>query len=112
MPRFRSNRAIIVLAAFTALSFMPDPAHADAIDGDWCSDHGRRISIAGPSATTPKGVKLQGNYTRHTFSFTMPDAENDAGAAVEMVLQGETQVRVLIGPNAPEIWKRCPPGIS
>lgn len=87
-------------------------ARADAIDGDWCADNGRRIAIAGPSGTTPKGLRVQGQYTRHTFAFTMPEAETDAGAPVDMVLQGETRVRITIGLAAPQIWRRCQPGIS
>lgn len=87
-------------------------AHADAIDGNWCSESGRRITIEGPSVTTPAGVQMQGAYGRHSFAFTMPAAESDAGAAVAMQLQGETRVQVIIGTAAPQIWRRCPPGIS
>ena len=96
---------IALLAGLTA-------AHADAIDGAWCSDGGRRIAIEGPAVTTPKGVRMQGAYTRHTFAFTMPGEEVDAGAPVEMVLQGEHRVRVKIGAGEVQVWMRCPPGIS
>lgn len=87
-------------------------ARADSIDGDWCSEKGRRISIDGPAYSLSGAAKAQGHYTRHAFAFLMPSGEPDAGAAVDMVLQGETRVRVKIGETEPQIWRRCPPGIS
>lgn len=88
------------------------PAFADAIDGAWCSDKGQRYAIEGPSVTTTRGSKLTGAYTRHTFAFTLPAGEENAGAPVDMVLQGEMRVRVRIGSGEPQMWHRCPPGIS
>lgn len=111
MVRFDIATGRLALAAATLLAGS-GLARADAIDGDWCSENGRRIAIAGPSVTTPKGVRMQGAYTRHAFAFTMPEAEADAGSPVDMVLQGETRVRVTIGATAPQIWRRCQPGIS
>lgn len=102
---------VAALAGLALLAGMTT-AHADAIDGAWCSDGGRRIAIEGPSVTTPKGVRMQGAYTRHTFAFTMPGEEVDAGAPVDMVLQGEHRVRVKIGAGDVQVWTRCPPGIS
>jgi len=99
--------AIAALTLFASL-----PAQADAIDGAWCSENGRRFAIEGSSVTTTRGMRLSGNYTRHTFNFTLPSEEPDAGAAVDMVLQGETQVRVTIGAAGAQTWRRCPPGIS
>lgn len=87
-------------------------ARADAIDGAWCSENGQRLAIDGPSVTTTRGLKLSGDYTRHSFSFILPQNEQDAGSPVEMVLQGETRVRVTIGKSAAQIWHRCPPGTS
>lgn len=98
-------------AAAVTIGDMP-AAHADAIDGAWCSETGRRFAIEGPSVTTTKGLRLSGNYTRHTFNFTLPPEEADAGSPVDMVLQGETQVRVTIGSASAQIWRRCPPGTS
>jgi hypothetical protein len=88
------------------------PAWADAIDGAWCSDKGQRYAIEGSSITTTRGAKLTGAYTRHTFAFTLPASEENAGATVDMVLQGEMRVRVRIGGGEPQMWHRCPPGIS
>lgn len=110
MPHFVGLR-MPVLAGAALLAGLA-PAQADAIDGAWCSDNGRRIAIEGSSVTTPKGVRMQGAYTRHTFAFTMPGEEVDAGASVDMVLQGEYRVRVRIGAGEVQVWQRCPPGIS
>ena len=87
-------------------------ARADAIDGTWCSESGQRLAIDGPSVTTTRGLKLSGDYTRHSFRFTLPQNEQDAGTPVDMVLQGEAQVRVTIGTSAAQTWRRCPPGTS
>lgn len=87
-------------------------AHADSIDGHWCSDAGKRIIIEGPAVTTPAGVRMQGNYSRHGFAFTMPANEADGGAAIDMVLQGEQRVSVRIGVAAPQLWRRCAAGVS
>ncbi len=107
------HRVCLVLAAAAAVTVgAMNPALADAIDGAWCSGHGLRFAIEGPSVTTTKGLTVSGAYTRHRFSFTMPAGEADAGAPVDMVLQDETQVRVTIGSASPQIWRRCPPGIS
>lgn len=106
-------RTCLVPALVIGLSlFGSGVALADAIDGNWCSEAGRRITIEGPSVTTPAGVQMRGDYTRHSFGFIMPAPESDAGAVVAMQLQGETRVQVVIGTGAPQVWRRCPPGIS
>lgn len=88
------------------------PARADAIDGNWCSESGHRIAIEGPTGTWGKGIRIEGQYTRHSYAFTIPPAEADAGSAVDMVLQGETRVSVKIGSRDAQIWRRCPANIS
>lgn len=98
--------------AFATMLAATGAARADSIDGDWCSEKGRRISIDGPAYSLSGAAKAQGDYTRHAFAFRMPTGEPDAGAVVDMVLQGETRVRVRIGESEPQIWRRCPPGIS
>ncbi|SFI05628.1 hypothetical protein SAMN05216304_101635 [Bosea sp. OK403] len=104
---------LVFAGAVAALTFCTmSPAYADAIDGAWCSENGRRFTIEGSAVTTTKGLRLSGNYTRHTFNFTLPPEEADAGSPVDMVLQGETQVRVTIGSAAAQTWRRCTPGIS
>ena len=87
---------------------LASPALADAIDGHWCSAEGRHIQIKGPDITTPAGVKMTGDYTRHTFAFVAPAAEPEAGKLVNMRLMGETRVSVQVdGGAAPAVWKRC-----
>jgi hypothetical protein len=90
------------------------PAFADAIDGDWCSDDGRHMTITGPSIVTPGGSRLQGAYTRHSFVYTVPANEPDAGQEVTMRLLSEMAVQVRAGPaDRPSlIWHRCQPTTS
>ncbi|WNJ93507.1 hypothetical protein [Bosea sp. 685] len=74
---------LALAGAVEALTFCAmSPAHADAIDGAWCSENGRRFTIEGPAVTTTKGLRLSGNYTRHTFNVTLPPEEADAGSPV------------------------------
>lgn len=84
------------------------PALADAIDGEWCSDDGRHLSIAGPAIVTPGGTRMQGAYTRHSFLYTAPQSEPDGGQEVSMRLLSETVVQIRFGPERPvQTWHRC-----
>jgi hypothetical protein len=97
-------------ALATALALLPTVALADRIDGEWCSaDGARHVRIEGPALTTPGGQNITGNYDRHAFSFTVPEGESDAGAAVNMRLLSETAVQVWFGDEAPQTWNRCKP---
>jgi hypothetical protein len=103
------RRAIPALAIFT---FAP-AALADAIDGNWCHQDGRRFSIRGPEIVTPKGAHLQGNYSRHYFSYVAPASEPSGGETISMTLVNEFTVHLQAGSAAPvEEWKRCSPDIS
>ena len=91
-------------------------ARADAIDGNWCQPDGRHMEIRGPSIVTVGGNGIQGNYTRHAFSYVIPAAEPGAGQTVQMVLLNEDTVQLMwpdaaVRPprNAQEIWRRCRP---
>jgi hypothetical protein len=90
------------------------PALADAIDGEWCSDDGRHLSIQGPSIVTPGGKHMEGAYTRHSFEYTIPPLEPDAGRQTTMRLLSETSVEVRVGApeSAPVVWRRCPGTVS
>ncbi len=90
------------------------PALADAIDGEWCSDDGRRISIQGRSIVTPGGRRIDGAYTRHSFEYTVPPLEPDAGQQTTMRLLSETRMEVRVGTpeSMPVLWRRCPGSIS
>ena len=95
---------VVVIAAGLSAS-----AKADAIDGNWCSAEGLHILIKGKQVTTPSGIKMEGDYGRHDFSFIIPAAEPDAGSKMMMRLSGETRVYVSIAGKAaePQLWKRC-----
>lgn len=104
-------RRLAIAAAVTCL-FLAGEARADAIDGLWCAQDGRRIVIEGPAVTTPAGARLTGRYGRHDFAYVVPAGEPLAGATVTMLLRGETRVLVTFGSGATEEWNRCRPGIS
>ena len=89
-------------------------ARADAIDGDWCNAAGKRMSIRGPAIVTPGGAKMQGDYTRHFFSYVIPPGEAGAGKKMAITLLGEYLAHARAGgDDAPVIeWRRCQPGIS
>ena len=102
------------LAALGLAILLPVPALADSIDGRWCSDDGRQMTIAGPQIVTPGGARLAGNYDRHAFSYAAPAAEPGAGSTISMVLVNEDTVRVQAEKPAPrtETWRRCGPPTS
>jgi hypothetical protein len=88
-------------------------ACADVIDGSWCHEKGSRMTIDGPIIITPTGTRTEGNYSRHFFSYVVPDGDPGAGALVKMRLLNEETVQVQAGPEAPwVIWHRCQPTIS
>jgi hypothetical protein len=87
-------------------------AHADSIDGNWCHDLGKRMTISGSTIVTPAGSRTIGNYGRHDFSYVVPVGDPGAGTKIEMVLMGELRVQVKEGNAPPVIWNRCGPSIS
>lgn len=110
-----NNRLKIAIAAL-GFALLAGPAFADAIDGDWChAPSGRRFSIRGPDIVTPGGAHLQGNYSRHAFSYAVPAPEPGAGQTVFMTLLNENTVHLRLGEALaanPETWIRCSPTIS
>ena len=104
------GRVLLTGCALTLGAIMlPSAARADSIDGDWCSPEGRHLTIRGQSIKTPGGASISGTYTRHAFSYVVPEAEPGGGGTVYMSLMNETTVQVRDGtPVAmPTIWKRC-----
>ena len=101
----------LALAALlgSGLILSAGPAQADAIDGHWCAEDGRHLSISGPAITTPGGKKLTGTYRRHYFSYVIPDPEPHAGAPTAMTLINDDVVhlKVMIDAAKTEIWRRC-----
>ena len=89
-------------------------ARADVIDGNWCHADGRRLSIHGPQIVTPRGARLQGDYTRHSFVYVVPTGEPGSGETVSMILLSEYLMHARQGGDgAPvQVWNRCPPDIT
>ncbi len=108
----RSGLAGLAAVAAAGLLLFTAPARADVIDGDWCAADGRTFSIRGPSITTPAGNATEGNYSRHHFSYVVPDGEESAGETIAMILLNENTVNVQEGDKAAEIWLRCKPAVS
>jgi hypothetical protein len=98
------------LIAAGALCLMPEPARADAIDGQWCLGSSQ-FAIDGPSILTPGGNRIQGNYSRHGFFYVVPANEPGAGGEIDMVLLNEETVHLTRKgqTSGPEIWRRCKP---
>jgi hypothetical protein len=96
------------------LAMLAAPAFADAIDGNWCHSDGRHFTIRGPEIVTPGGKRMDGNYSRHAFSYAAPVPEPDAGQTIFMTLANENTVYLRHGEAAaaPEMWVRCSPSIS
>ena len=105
-----------IIAAAFGLTLFAAPAFADAIDGDWCyKPDGRRFSIRGPDIVTPGGARIQGDYSRHAFSYAVPASEPGAGKTVFMTLLDENTVHLRLGEAFaanPETWIRCSPSVS
>jgi hypothetical protein len=103
------------LIAGLGLTVLATPVLADAIDGNWCHSDGRRFSIRGPEIVTPGGKRMEGNYSRHAFSYQAPAPEANAGQTIDMTLANENTVFLRYGASAagaPETWQRCSASIS
>ena len=100
--------ACFLLAGFSTAAL------ADAIDGDWCHSNGKRMSIHGPEIVTPGGKQTRGDYSRHFFSYVIPQGEAGAGETVAITLLGEYLAHARQGAaDAPvQEWRRCQPGVS
>jgi hypothetical protein len=102
-----------VLAGACAALLLASPARADAIDGDWCREDGKRMSIQGPDIVTPGGKAMRGYYSRIFFSYVVPPGEADAGATMAITLLSEYLAHARAGAGAPvQVWRRCQPGVS
>lgn len=103
----------LTMALALALSAVATAALADAIDGNWCHNDGRRFSIRGPEIVTPGGKQMAGQYSRHFFNYTVPVPEPGAGQVIEMTLLNENTVNLRLGDaGTPETWVRCSPSVS
>jgi len=86
------HRCLAVLTASASFAMLLTSVHislADAIDGDWCKADGKRMKIRGPEIVTPGGNQTRGDYTRHSFSYVVPEGEAGAGENVSIILLSE-----------------------
>jgi len=97
-----------ILAAALVFVGVGSAALADAIDGDWCDQSGKALSIRGPKIVTPGGKEMTGRYDRHGFDYVVPAGEPGAGGTIVMRLINDQTVH-LLPPGAADhqIWKRC-----
>lgn len=104
-----SKQALGALFGATALlAAAATPARADAIDGDWCSEDGRRLTINGPDIVTPAGQQLKGDYDRHHFSYVEPGSSG----MISMALISEIRMRLKPPAGDEQLWRRCGKPVS
>jgi len=83
-------------------------AYADRIDGTWCSpDNRRSVAIDGEKGITPAGNRVTGHYTRHGFTYVIPEGEAGAGGMIAMRQLSEEQAEVSEPDNQFDTWHRC-----
>ncbi len=84
-------------------------ARADAIDGDWCSLDGQRMSIRGDDITIPSGKRILGRYSRHAFDYVIPSGDSGAGETVNIILHSEYLAFSRQGTSGDRQteWRRC-----
>lgn len=97
----------MLLIAGAGLVFLSSPAHADAIDGEWCNARGQKLSIDGPSLITPYGTRMEGDYDRHGFRYVAPANDPDAGHKIIMSLFSDDDMQLVRNNGTPESWRRC-----
>ena len=111
-----TSRPVLSLGALllgAGIAWLPGTARADAIDGNWCSEAGLRLTIQGRSLLSPGGARMEGEYDRHHFSYTAPAGEPGGGGRVDLQLLGENLVRVQAAAGSIEpMWRRCGPPVS
>lgn len=104
----KTRRILRVPLTAAAVLLFATPVFADAIDGDWCApSDGRHIRISGPGITTPTGQVTTGDYSRHAFSYIVPEGDPGAGGTVNMRLLNDEDLSVSEAGDPPVIWHRC-----
>ena len=110
----RKFRLISAVCSVAALFLVTSPARADAIDGHWCFGAAKRLEIAGATIVTPGGNRIEGDYGRHDFGYTVPAGEAGAGARVDMDLMGDDDMRFWPAGRSTDpaqggaqTWTRC-----
>jgi hypothetical protein len=106
--------AVRYLPLIFVLIGVSGPAHADAIDGNWCHPAGGNLEIHGSDIITPGGAQISGDYTRHTFRYVAPTGERAEGHTINMAsIDDETMHLIVEEPGATiEVWRRCAVNVS
>lgn len=116
----RRGGLVLAAGAVAAACLAPRLAWADVIDGEWCTvDNTQHMVIDGPHIVTPGGHAIQGDYSRHRFSYLVPPGEPASGQTVFMVLVKPETVNSRTGTdagaaaNAPVlVWHHCHQAVS
>lgn len=105
---------IVVSLCLLMLVVSAMPARADAIDGTWCFKDGAIMSIQGTNITIPGGRHLRGNYSRHSYSYRIPEGEEHAGGVVSMDLINDDTIHLtppastsVTLSSSMQVWRRC-----
>ena len=100
-------RRVIVASIVTLV--LASHAMADQIDGEWCSEDGKRLTINGLNIEIPSGKQIVGNYARHGFTYTGPAGDPEAGQNIRMAQQSDEQMKLYrsTAPDKAENWHRC-----
>lgn len=105
------SRLIGMSATVAVFAMMSAPAHADAIDGDWCNSTGKHYLIDGATITIPSGATITGEYNRHGFRYVGPAGDPEEGQEIVMRQLSEEHMvltRTIGGEQGPaEDWHRC-----
>ena len=103
------NIAFTFFIAVSAVLVQINFAHADQIDGKWCSLDGKSLNVNFTDVTTPGGNKVKANYNRHHIDFIIPAGEEDEGSKFGADQMNDNQIRVTITEadgesRPPNIW--------
>ena len=108
-----ATRHYLAALLLGATLLLPGTAKADAIDGNWCTETGLRLTIQGPNLLSPGGARMAGDYTRHGFSYAAPAGEPGGGGRVQLTLMGEHAMRAEAATGSIDpLWRRCGPPVS
>jgi hypothetical protein len=110
----RFFQTLTAIAGIALLCLCSTRAQADAIDGNWCNAEGKQMTIQGAEIVTPGGKQTRGDYTRHSFSYVVPEGEAEAGEIVSIILRSEILAHARIGKaDTPwQEWRRCTAKVS
>ena len=110
----RFFQMLTAVAGIALLWLWSTRAQADVIDGDWCNAEGKQMTIRGPEIVTPGGKQTRGDYTRHSFSYVIPEGEQGAGETVSIILRNELLAHARQGQaETPwQEWRRCAAKVS